>query len=249
MRDVRTFLQFLGVRNADKRIVLEYKDSLLLKYTVTSANSMLAALSKFLRFLGRDELCVKQFKVQRHSFCSEEKELTKDEYRRLIFEAEKKKNEKLSLLIQTICSSGIRVSELEFITVEAVKRGEARVSLKGKTREIYIIPALRAKLLRFAKSKGIISGVIFRSESGKPICRTTVWRKMKALCKGAGVSESKVFPHNLRHLFARTFWEMEKDIVKLADILGHSSINTTRIYTVSTGIEHKRRMENMRLLL
>ena len=163
--------------------------------------------------------------------------------------AEQRKNEKLSLMLQTICSTGIRVSELEFITVEAAKRGEATVNCKGKTRSVFIIPALQKKLLRYAASKNIQNGAIFLGRTGKPINRSTVWREMKSLCIDAGVSPTKVFPHNLRHLFARTFYGIEKDIAKLADILGHSSINTTRIYIMTTGAEHKRRMENLHLII
>ena len=188
-------------------------------------------------------------KLQRQIYCPEEKELTKAEYIRLINAAKHKKNERLSLLIQTICGTGIRVSELEYITVEAVKSGEAVVSLKGKTRTVFIVRELRQKLLRYAKSQKICTGAIFITRSGKPMSRTNIWREMKSLCEQAGVNPQKVFPHNLRRLFARTFYGIEKDIAKLADILGHSSINTTRIYIVATGNEHRKRMENMRLIV
>ena len=210
---------------------------------------MLAALNKFFRFVGWLDFCVKQFKVQKKTFCSPERELSKEEYTKLIMTAKQKSNERLSLVIQTICSTGIRVSELPFITVEAVKRGQATVSLKGKTRTVFIVSALAKKLLRYAKEHRIVSGAIFVTKSGKPINRTNIWREMKLLCKDAGVSPEKVFPHNLRHLFARTFYGIEKDIAKLADILGHSNINTTRIYITTTGEEHRRKMERMHLLL
>ena len=182
-------------------------------------------------------------------FCSEEKELTREEYARLIRAAKAKRDERLCMVLQTICGTGIRVSELRFITVESVKRGESAVSCKGKTRVIFIVPELRKKLLDYAKKQNIGSGSIFITRSGKPLSRTNVWRDMKALCFDANVNPKKVFPHNLRHLFARVFYTIEKDIAKLADILGHSSINTTRIYIVSTGLEHRRRMEQMRLIL
>ena len=161
----------------------------------------------------------------------------------------KERNERLSLLIQTICGTGIRVSELQYITVEAVKCGEAVVSCKAKTRSVFIVKELKQKLLRYAAEQGIKNGMIFVTRTGKPLSRTNIWREMKALCIEANVNPQKVFPHNLRHLFARVFYGIEKDIAKLADILGHSSINTTRIYIISTGTEHRRRMENMHLIL
>ena len=168
---------------------------------------------------------------------------------RLVNTAKQKGNERLNLILQTICGTGIRVSELQYITVEAVKNGEAIVSLKGKTRSVFIVKELKKKLLRYAAEQGITSDTIFITRTGRPISRTNIWREMKALCEEADVNPQKVFPHNLRHLFARVFYSIEKDIAKLADILGHSSINTTRIYIISTGDEHRRRMENMRLIL
>lgn len=153
------------------------------------------------------------------------------------------------MILQTICAMGIRVSELQFITVEAIKKGEATVALKNKSRTVFIIQKLQYKLIRYAKRIGIKSGMIFITKTGKPISRTNIWREMKALCKQANVNPQKVFPHNLRHLVARVFYRIEKDIAKLADILGHSSINTTRIYIISSGIEHRKRMENMLLII
>lgn len=249
LHDLRVFSEFLGDRPLVKATLLEYKANLLTRYAVTSANSMLAALNACLRFLGWQDLCVKQFRVQRAVYCSEEKELTKAEYLRLVGAARKRGNERLELILQTICSSGIRVSELKYITVEAVKKGEAEVSCKGKNRRIFLVSALRKRLLAYLGKKGIRSGAVFVTGRGKPLTRHAVWREMKSLCKAAQVSPSKVFPHNLRHLFARTFYRIEKDIAKLADILGHTSINTTRIYMVTTGSEHKRKMENLHLLL
>ena len=187
--------------------------------------------------------------MQRQVYCSEEKELTRAEYIRLLEAANAKHNERLNLIIQTICGTGIRVSELQYITVESVKCGEAVVSLKGKTRSVFIVRELQKKLLRYAAEQKITSGAIFITRTGKPMSRTNIWREMKSLCEQAGVNPQKVFPHNLRHLFARTFYGIEKDIAKLADILGHSSINTTRIYIITTGAEHQRRMENMRLII
>ncbi len=249
LHDLRVFYEFMSGKELDKTAVLEYKSNLLMKYAVTSANSMIAAVNAFFRYLGWHELCVKQYKIQKSAFCPEEKELTKAEYMQLVAAARHKGNERLNLIIQTICGSGIRVSELQYITVEAVKRGEAFVNCKGKNRRIFIVAELKKKLLRYIKEQKITSGAVFVTKNGKPVSRHNIWRDMKALCKDAGVSPSKVFPHNLRHLFARTFYGIEKDIAKLADILGHTSINTTRIYIVTTAAEHKRKMENMRLIL
>lgn len=249
VRDIRHFSEYATGRDIDKTLTLEYKAALEKEYAVTSANSMLAALNSFLGFVGWDDCCVKQFKVQKKAYCPEEKELTKEEYIRLIRAAGSEGNERLSLVIQTICGTGIRVSELQFITVEAVKRGEAVVSCKGKTRTIFIVSALRKKLLKYAKKRHIQSGMIFITKSGNALNRSNIWREMKNLCEQAGVSPDKVFPHNLRHLFARTFYGIEKDIAKLADILGHTNINTTRIYIITTGAEHRRKLESMRLVI
>ena len=210
---------------------------------------MIASLNSLFSFLGWTDCRVKSIKLQRQIYCPEEKELTKAEYMRLVNTAKQKGNERLNLILQTICGTGIRVSELQYITVEAVKNGEAIVSLKGKTRSVFIVKELKKKLLRYAAEQGITSDTIFITRTGRPISRTNIWREMKALCEEADVNPQKVFPHNLRHLFARVFYSIEKDIAKLADILGHSSINTTRIYIISTGDEHRRRMENMRLIL
>lgn len=249
LHDVKCFVDYIGVSEVCKQNVMEYKQSLGNTYAVTSANSMIAALNAFLRFCGWHDLCVKQFRVQRQAYCPEEKELTRSEYLRLLEAANQKHNERLYLIIQTICGTGIRVSELQYITVEALNKGEAVVNCKGKNRRIFIVSDLKKKLLRYIKEQKISSGAIFITRSGKPVCRNNIWKEMKSLCEQAQVAPSKVFPHNLRHLFARTFYGIEKDIAKLADILGHANINTTRIYIVTTGAEHKRKMENMRLII
>ncbi len=249
IRDLKAFFEFAEAREISKAVVMEFKASLVANYEITSANSMIAAVNAFLRFVGWVDCCIKQFKVQKKAFCSEEKELTKAEYIRLVNTAKQKGNERLNLILQTICGTGIRVSELQFITVEAVRKGEAVVSCKNKTRTVFIVRELQKKLLTYIKTKGITTGCIFITKSGKPMSRCNIWREMKALCEKSGVSPDKVFPHNLRHLFARTFYGIEKDIAKLADILGHSSINTTRIYIITTGAEHKRKMENMHLII
>ena len=249
LRDLKRFSEFMQDSEIDKRKVLDYKSKLGEVYAVKSANSMIAAMNCFFRFCGWHDLCVKQFRIQREVYCSEEKELSRAEYMRLIEAANARHNERLNLIIQTICGTGIRVSELEYITVEALHIGEATVNCKGKNRRIFIVPKLKKKLLRYVKTCGIVTGAVFVTRSGRPVSRNSIWKDMKALCEQANVPESKVFPHNLRHLFARTFYCLEKDIAKLADILGHASINTTRIYIVTTGAEHRRRMEHMRLII
>lgn len=249
IRDVKAFTAYAQNSAISKEIVIAYKKYLQENYAVRSVNSMLASINSLFVFLGWHDLKVKALKLQQQVFCPEEKELTKGEYTRLCRAAERRHNERLNLILQTICGTGIRVSELQFITVEAAKCGEAVVRCKGKTRAVFIVRELRQKLLRYAAEQNIQSGMIFVTRTGKPISRTNIWREMKALCMEADVNPQKVFPHNLRHLFARVFYGIEKDIAKLADILGHSSINTTRIYIISTGIEHRRRMENMHLIL
>ena len=250
LRDVKGFLCFIGKSNITKESVIAYKNRLLTNhYAARSVNSMLASLNSIFEFLGWNDCRVKNVKLQREVYRTEEKELTKQEYMRLINTAHLKGNYRLELLIQTICGTGIRVSEVSYITLETVINGEAVVSLKGKTRSVFIVKSLRRKLLDYAKKQGITSGSIFITRTGKPMNRTNIWKEMKSLCEQANVNPNKVFPHNLRHLFARTFYAIKKDIAKLADILGHSSIDTTRIYTISTGQEHRRQMEEMRLVV
>lgn len=250
LRDVRMFAAHFRGTEITKEMVIAYKSKLLAEhYAVRSVNSMLASLNSLFTFLGWSDCKVKSMKLQRQIYCPEEKELTKAEYLRLVNTAKRKGKERLNLILQTICGTGIRVSELEYITVEAAKSGKAVVALKGKTRSVFLVKELQKKLLRYATEQNISSGTIFITRTGKPISRTNIWREMKGLCQEAGVHPQKVFPHNLRHLFARVFYGIEKDIAKLADILGHSSINTTRIYIISTGNEHRKRMENMHLIL
>lgn len=248
-RDAAAFAAFADGGTITKMTVIAYKERLQKTYAPRSVNSMLASVNSLFAFLGWHDLKVRSLKLQQQVYCHEEKELTKAEYARLCRAAKHRHNERLHLILQTICGTGMRVSELQYITVEAAKRGEATVRCKGKTRTVFLVKELKQKLLRFAAKQKIKSGMIFVTRTGKPVGRTTVWREMKALCKAASVNPKKVFPHNLRHLFARVFYNMEKDIAKLADILGHSSINTTRIYIISTGTEHRKRMESMRLIL
>ena len=216
-------------------------------YAVNSINSMLASVNALLEFLGLRDIKVKNIRTQRQTYCSQDKELTKAVYLRLL-EASKG-NEQLNLVIQTICGTGIRVSELRYFTVESIRRGEVTVDCKSKTRTILVPGKLRKLLLSYAKRKRIASGPIFVTRNGMPLHRSKFWAAMKRLCEAAGVKATKVFPHNLRKLFARTFYGIEKDIAKLADILGHSSINTTRIYIMTTGTEHLRRIERLGLVI
>ena len=236
IRDIKTFQRYIGKRNLKKDRIIEYKHHLSdCGYKVTSINSMLSALNSFFEYFEWYDMRIKQYKVQKEIFRPEEKELTRFEYRRLCETAEKRGNERLSLVMQTICSTGIRVSELPNITAEAVKIGEAVVFAKAKTRTVFLVGDLRKKLKKYTEKRGIESGPVFITRKGTPLDRTDIWRDMKKLCDDSAVGHSKVYPHNLRHLFARVFYDSEKDISKLADILGHSNINTTRIYTISTG--------------
>lgn len=247
LRDVRAFFDFAAEEPVTKELVLQYKQRLSeKKYAIRSINSMLASLNSFFRFLGWEDCRVKSLKIQRMIYCPEEKELTKAEYMRLLNAA--KGQEQLELILQTICSTGIRVSELSYFTVEAVSQGEVRISCKNKNRIILIPGELKKMLLSYAKRYEYISGAIFRTRSGNPISRSSIWARMKKLCEKARVNPSKVFPHNLRKLFAKTFYKMEKDIAKLADILGHSSINTTRIYIMTSGAEHRKKIEKLGLI-
>ncbi|MBR3804175.1 MAG: tyrosine-type recombinase/integrase [Clostridia bacterium] len=249
IRDVNFFISFLSGNSLTKQSLIDFKKRLIESYKPASVNSMIASVNSFLRFSNLNSMCLKQLKIQRKIYVSEDKELTKAEFLRLVDTANREKNERLSLIIQTICATGIRVSELKFITVEGVKSGETTVDLKGKRRVVFIVPKLRNKLLAYIQKKGIKYGAVFVTKSGAPVSRSNVWREMKALCEESGVNKNKVFPHNLRHLFARTFYGIEKDIVRLADILGHSSVNTTRIYVMTTSKEHSKQMQNMRLII
>ena len=250
MRDITAFMAFAGEYEITKELVMDYKNKLIKdSYALRSINSMLASLNSFFDYIGWSDFKVKSLKVQQQLFCSEDKELSKAEYERLCKTAEKNHNERLKLIIQTICGTGIRVSELQFITVEAIKKGSTQVFCKGKNRKIFIVKELQKRLNYYIKRYSLETGPVFVTKTGKPINRSNIWREMKQLCKDANVNCKKVFPHNLRHLFARTFYKIEKDIAKLADILGHSSIETTRIYIISTGFEHLKKMESMRLVI
>ena len=248
LRDVRSFSAFLRGRPITKENTIAYKNHLIQRgYMVASINSMLAAVNTFLVFLGLWECRVKSIRTQRKVYASAEKELTRAEYLRLLDAAACRP--KLRLILQTICSTGIRISELRFFTVESVRRGEVYVSCKSKTRTVLVPGVLKKRLLSYAKEQSIRSGIIFVTRGGKPMDRSNIWAQMKSLCVAAGVEAGKVFPHNLRKLFARCFYAIEKDIAKLADVLGHGSIETTRIYIMTTGREHRRQLEQMHLIL
>ena len=249
LRDIRSFAMWLEERVLCKEAVVAWKENLLAKhYAPSTVNSMLIAVNRFFRFQHWDELRVKTVRVQRRIFRSREKELTKEEYVRLLEAAHTLGRERLALLMETICATGIRVSEVKYITVEAAQAGRAEIALKGKIRTILLPGKLRRKLLKYAKKQNTGSGEIFLTRTGKGMSRRQIWAEMKAICKQAGVAPSKVFPHNLRHLFARTFYKVCRDVVQLADVLGHSSIETTRIYLASTGDEYVRRMNRLGLI-
>lgn len=246
MTDIKTFFRYLGDDlRIDKKKIMDYKKRLLQSYTVNSVNSMLAALNQFLDFLGLGILKIKRVKIQKSLFLQEEKELTIEEFKRLLKTAAKEGKEQLALCMETIVSTGIRVSELEFFTVEEVKKEDIVISNKGKYRKILLPKELRRKLLQFAKRQAITKGPIFVTRNGKPKSRTSIWKEMKALKQKAGVEGSKIFPHNLRHLFARMYYEVTKDLVGLGDLLGHSSLNVTRIYTSNTRKIYQKRLDMM----
>ena len=248
IRDILAFVKWLSGRAVEKQTVLEYKQKLIEKYAPASVNSVLSSLNRFFVFAEWFNCKVKSIKIQKQVFAKQEKELTKAEYDRLLAAALHKDNKRLYLLMQTICSTGIRVSELKFITVEAVKAQKAIINLKGKTRSVFLPDMLCKMLFRYIKEEKIKSGSVFVSKNGRPLDRCNIYHDMKKLCESANVDRSKVFPHNLRHLFARTYYSLEKDISRLADILGHSSVNTTRIYTMETGEIHRKQIQKLGLL-
>ena len=248
-RDILKFMHYLSGRTVTKEIVLEYKEYLKGIYMPTSVNSMLAAINSLFDYCGHVELKVKRLKIQRQMFCNEDKELSKEEYERLIFASKQKGQTRINLIIQAICGTGIRVSELEHITVESVRDGKAVVDCKGKIRKVFFSDKLKKILLKYIREQQLETGSVFITKNGKPVNRSNIWREMKALCEEADVLPSKVFPHNLRHLFARTFYGMDKDISKLADILGHSNVETTRGYIVSSGLEHYNQVNRIGFVL
>lgn len=249
VRDLTALLGWLGGQSITKAALIAWKAELTQTHAPASVNSMLAAVNGFLTFMGWRECAVKPLKIQKALFCDAGRELSKAEYARLVRAAGQKGDRRLSLIIQTICATGIRVSELRFITAEAVRTGRAEIVNKGKRRTVFLTGKLRKLLRDYLRAQKITAGAVFVTRTGRPLDRSNIWRDMKKLCRSAGVDEKKVFPHNLRHLFARTYYALEKDLSRLADILGHSSVNTTRIYTVESGAVHQRQLERMGLIL
>ena len=248
IRDVTFFVMWLAGREATKILALNYKKKLCEKYAPSSVNAAISSLNSFFAFTGWHDIRIKALKIQWQIFSNKDKELTKAEYERLLTAAKSKKNERLYLLMQAICSTGIRVSELRFVTCDAVKKGQAVISCKGKMRTIFLPKKLCKMLKEYIKKQGIKDGSVFVSRNGKPLDRSYIWKMIKNLCEAAGVSKDKVFPHNFRHLFARTYYSLQKDIVRLADILGHSSVETARIYTIETGDICRRQIQKLGLL-
>ena len=249
LRDVRGFAGWLDGRRASKAMAVAWKEGLVAAgYAAATINSMLVAVNQFFRFQHWDELRIKTMRIQRRIFRSRERELSREEYMRLLETAQGQGKERLGLLMETMCATGIRVSEVKYITVEAARMGRAEIALKGKIRTILLPGKLCRKLLKYAKKQKTGTGEIFLTRSGRGLSRRQIWAEMKALCARAGVAASKVFPHNLRHLFARTFYRVCRDVVQLADVLGHSSVETTRIYLASTGDEYVRRMDRLGLI-
>lgn len=248
VRDVISFMKWLSGRTVEKSVVLEYKQELLEEYSPASVNSILSSLNNFFVFNEWFSCKVKTLKIQKQIFSRQDKELTKAEYDRLLSAAKNKENWRLYLLMQTICSTGIRISELQFVSVEATRAKKAIINCKGKIRQVILPKQLCKMLLKYAKENNIKSGSIFVTKTGKPLDRSNVWKMLKNLCDSANVSKAKVFPHNFRHLFARTYYSLEKDISRLADILGHSNVNTTRIYTMESGNVHRMQIQKLGLL-
>lgn len=249
LRSLTRFAEWADGRAVTKELAMEWKTALSeAGYRPISVNAMLAAVNKFFTCMGREDCKVKYLKLQRQMFRKSEKDLSKEEYQRLVQAAHEKGDLRMELILETICATGIRVGELKYITVEAVRAGVAEIALKGKIRTILLPHRLCRKLQKYAKKQKIVSGKLFLTQDGLPVSRQSIWSRMKALCEAAGVERSKVFPHNLRSLFARSFYGSCHDVVRLADVLGHSSIETTRIYLMSTGKEYLRQLDKLGLV-
>ena len=248
LREVRQFAAFLGGREVTRELAAAWRDELSARQSPATVNGKLTALDRLLAFLGWEDCRVKHLRVQRQLFRDSARELSREEYARLVETARRLGRGRLSLLMETICATGIRVSEVRYITAEAVREGRTEIALKGKIRTILLPGKLCRKLEKYARQKKITSGELFLTRSGRPMSRKQIWAEMKGVCRAAGVAPSKVFPHNLRHLFARCFYRVSRDVAKLADVLGHSSIETTRIYLISTGAEHARTLDQLRLI-
>lgn len=248
LREVRQFAAFLGGREVTRELAAAWREELSARQSPATVNGKLTALDRLLAFLGWEDCRVKHLRVQRQLFRDSARELSREEYARLVETARRLGRGRLSLLMETICATGIRVSEVRYITAEAVREGRTEIALKGKIRTILLPGKLCRKLEKYARQKKITSGELFLTRSGRPMSRKQIWAEMKGVCRAAGVAPSKVCPHNLRHLFARCFYRVSRDVAKLADVLGHSSIETTRIYLISTGAEHARTLDQLRLI-
>ena len=248
LREVRQFAAFLGGREVTRELAAAWREELSARQSPATVNGKLTALDRLLAFLGWEDCRVKHLRVQRQLFRDSARELSREEYARLVETARRLGRGRLSLLMETICATGIRVSEVRYITAEAVREGRTEIALKGKIRTILLPGKLCRKLEKYARQKKTTSGELFLTRSGRPMSRKQIWAEMKGVCRAAGVAPSKVFPHNLRHLFARCFYRVSRDVAKLADVLGHSSIETTRIYLISTGAEHARTLDQLRLI-
>lgn len=251
MCDLKKLMIFMGGQEITKSRMIEYKEYLRKnkQYKTSSINSFLVAANRLFEYLGWHDLRVKTYKIQKEVFLPENKDISKEEYKRLVRTASSLGKNKTAMMLQTICATGIRVSELSAITVSGVKKGMVEICCKGKIRQVLIPRSLQVKLLHFIRQNGVKRGTVFCTKSGRAVHRTSIWREMKRLCEQAGVKKDKVFPHNLRHLFAKSFYEINKDIAKLADVLGHSSIETTRIYIKSSFVEHRKQLELLDLIL
>ena len=249
LHDLTALLGWLDGAPVTKAALIAWKEALVAAHAPATVNSMLAAVNGFLNWMGWRECAVRLLKIQRPLFCDAGRELSRAEYARLVAAAQREGNQRLSLILQTICATGIRVSELRFITAGAVAAGRAEIDNKGKRRAVFLPGKLRRLLRDYLRAQKITAGAVFVTRTGRPLDRSNIWRDMKKLCESAGVEPGKVFPHNLRHLFARTYYALERDLSRLADILGHSSVNTTRIYTVESGAVHARQMERMGLVI
>ena len=249
VRNICAFREWIGERSVEKSAVLEYKEMLMKQHKTTTANVMLSSLNSFFEFCGAHNLRVRAIKVQKEIVYDEKKELSKQEYEKLLKAAATKRSKRLYYIMQTICASGIRISELPYITVEAVKKKSAEVNCKGKIRTVILPDDLCVLLMRYISTQDLKSGCVFLTRGGLPVNRSNIWAEMRALCKKAGIPKEKVFPHNLRHLFARTYYSTQKDIVRLADILGHTSVDTTRVYTKESGKTHRKQVQKLGLVV
>ncbi len=246
---LRLLAEWLKGSELTKQKLLEYREYLLERSKPQTVNGALSAINAYLDLKGIEGVKVKFLKVQHRAFLEENRELSEAEYKRLLNTAKRKGNDRLYFLMMTLCGTGVRVSELSYITVEAVQKGRAQIYMKGKCRTVLLPKNLCKKLLRYARTQRIKSGILFRTKSGNAMDRTNIYHDMKGLCEEAGVHAKKVFPHNFRHLFARTFYAIEKNLAHLADVLGHSRIETTRIYVAVSATEHERTLNKMRLII